>query len=620
MQSINIDRKALNDALSVVRKRLLEFQQPEGFWKGRLSSSALATAVAVGALAKIDSQRHRDLIERGLGWLAANRNSDGGWGDSVLSKSNISATLLCWSAFMMSEDSFRYKKVISQAQAWLTERTGSLKAESIVKALNSEYGGDRTFSVPILTMCSLAGILGRDKKRWCLIKPLPFELAALPYQLFKTLKLSVVSYALPALIAMGQAHFYHYKPANLFRRLLRHLTRRRTLNVLQRIQPAGGGFLEAVPLTGFVVMSLASAGEKTSYIVSKGAKFIVDSARKDGSWPIDTNLATWVTTLSVNALAAGPDFEKELAPARRKQIADWLLAQQYQREHPYTHAAPGGWGWTNLPGAVPDADDTAGALIALGNLGLMDERIERAAANGVKWLLGLQNPDGGIPTFCRGWTKLPFDQSSPDLTAHAITAVSAWLDVLTGSVQKQANQAIERALEYLQREQREDGSWVPLWFGNQFAPGRENPVYGTARVLTALAQLPLRFTSSAAPMIMKSARWLLSVQNENGGWGGAKSIDSSVEETALAVDALTELLYRTTQEFDFDKQLYLPTAAAESAVSEGTSRLIRQIKSADSITPAAIGLYFARLWYYEDLYPYIFALSALQKVQNLCNV
>ncbi len=110
------------------------------------------------------------------------------------------------------------------------------------------------------------------------------------------------------------------------------------------------------------------------------------------------------------------------------------------------------------------------------------------------------------------------------------------------------------------------------------------------------------------------------MQNENGGWGGVKSIDSSVEETALAVDALTELLYRTTQEFDFDKQLYLPTEAAESAVSEGTSWLIRQIKSADSITPAAIGLYFARLWYYEDLYPYIFALSALQKVQNLCNV
>ena len=46
-------------------------------------------------------------------------------------------------------------------------------------------------------------------------------------------------------------------------------------------------------------------------------------------------------------------------------------------------------------------------------------------AEGLKWLLGLQNSDGGIPTFCRGWGTLPFDRSSPDLTAHAIRA---WLD------------------------------------------------------------------------------------------------------------------------------------------------------------------------------------------------
>ncbi len=31
-------------------------------------------------------------------------------------------------------------------------------------------------------------------------------------------------------------------------------------------------------------------------------------------------------------------------------------------------AAPGGWSWTDQPGAVPDADDTAGALLALHQL------------------------------------------------------------------------------------------------------------------------------------------------------------------------------------------------------------------------------------------------------------
>ena len=34
------------------------------------------------------------------------------------------------------------------------------------------------------------------------------------------------------------------------------------------------------------------------------------------------------------------------------------MSCQNQQTHPFTGAAPGGWGWTDLSGAVPDADDT----------------------------------------------------------------------------------------------------------------------------------------------------------------------------------------------------------------------------------------------------------------------
>jgi len=47
---------------------------------------------------------------------------------------------------------------------------------------------------------------------------------------------------------------------------------------------------------------------------------------------------------------------------------DWLLAASIARSIPYTSASPGGWGWSDLSGAVPDVDDTAGALLALGVL------------------------------------------------------------------------------------------------------------------------------------------------------------------------------------------------------------------------------------------------------------
>ena len=109
---------------------------------------------------------------------------------------------------------------------------------------------------------------------------------------------------------------------------------------------------------------------------------------------------------------------------------DWLLACQHRQVHPFTGAAPGGWGWTDLSGAVPDADDTPGALLALAawrdapSCSAADRaRIDAAAAAGIGWLLDLQNRDGGWPTFCRGWGQLPFDRSGADLTAHALRAL-----------------------------------------------------------------------------------------------------------------------------------------------------------------------------------------------------
>src|ERR1051325_7883317 len=156
-------------------------------------------------------------------------------------------------------------------------------------------------------------------------------------------------------------------------------------------------------------MSLVHAPrtEESEAVIAAGARFLVNSVREDGSWPIDTNLATWVSTLSVNALHADPEFG--MGENGREKLLEWLLAQQHRVEHPYTHAAPGGWAWTDLSGGVPDADDTPGALLALARLGCEDDETQEAARAGIVWLLNLQNADGGVPTFCRGWGALPFD-------------------------------------------------------------------------------------------------------------------------------------------------------------------------------------------------------------------
>ena len=309
------------------------------------------------------------------------------------------------------------------------ERQGGLDG------LRRRYGKDKTFVVPIMANCAMAGIVD-----WKEVGVLPFEMACVPQKFYHLVRMPVVSYAIPALVAIGQAKFHFDPPRNPITRWIRKRSIDRSLRVLQRMQPASGGYLEAVPLTSFVVMSLIQSGRADHPVVKNGIEFLIDSFREqDSAWPIDTNLATWVTTLSINAFASQNDNDNvhdEIFERLAERIdLDWLLGCQYQTVHPFTGAAPGGWGWSDLSGAVPDADDTPGAMLALKNLhgtGCFDEkqkrRMETAAEAGVRWLLDLQNRDGGWPTFCRGWGKLPFDRSGADITAHAMRALHRWAD------------------------------------------------------------------------------------------------------------------------------------------------------------------------------------------------
>ena len=590
------DEARLAAALQCATSALLAEMNAAGHWTGELSSSALSTATAVVALAKVDALRHSALVRGGLFWLAENVNTDGGWGDTTRSKSNISTTALCWAAFGAANADDQFRAVVQNAETWLRRKCGAdasdvaWRAAFLPAAIARRYGKDRTFSVPILMTLALSGRLGSDG--WRLIPKLPFELAAMSHRFWGALRLPVVSYALPALIAIGQAIHHHAPTRNPITRVLRALTRKKTLRVLETLQPPNGGFLEATPLTSFVTMSLASMGLASHVVAQKGVEFLITSVRADGSWAIDTNLATWTTTLAIKSLAYQRDT---LTSEQCGNLRAWLTGQQWNMEHPYTHAAPGGWAWTDLPGGVPDADDTPGAVLALKHLGANDPAARTAAFAGIRWLRGLQNGDGGIPTFCRGWGALPFDRSSQDLTAHTLRAWNAWRTEIDPRGRPALVHAMSRGLAYLIRTQREDGAWVPLWFGNEHAPGDENPLYGTAHVVIALRELSGSGMSPALGPATRGAGWIASAQNDDGGWGGVRGVPSSVEETALAIEALAGTSHGAN-------------------VERGVAWLVGRVESGTWREPAPIGFYFAKLWYHERLYPLIWTVGALGRV------
>jgi squalene-hopene/tetraprenyl-beta-curcumene cyclase len=589
-------RSPVETTLNNLRARFLSARVGD-HWEGRLSSSALASATASIAL----SLGGRDeLANRGVAWLMEAQNDDGGWGDTALSLSNISTTALGWAALTVGPAADAQNHV-DRAAAYMERHAGGLDPESLTQAIKRRYGKDHTFSVPILTVLAIAGLLGEHG--WSRVPQLPFELACFPQRWYNLLQLPVVSYALPALIGIGQARHAKNPTKNPVSRIFRDGVRQATLQKLLKIQPSNGGFLEATPLTSFVTMSLIVAGQADHPVACKGLDFLERSVRADGSWPIDTNLSTWLTTLGVNALSAGPG--PTLNVQQRAATSAWLLSQQFREEHLYTGAAPGGWAWTNLPGGVPDADDTAGALLAVRALTDPTPDILEAARLGVLWLVNLQNRDGGIPTFCRGWGALSFDRSSPDLTAHALRAWQRWRLLLPPAESRRVADATGRALRYLESVQRSDGSWAPLWFGNQHAPDDVNLTYGTARVLLALAEL----AADAAPLAEQAAElWLLNAQGTDGGWGGAPGLPSSIEETAVAVSALA---------FRGRRRNIAASDDPARAIMRGIDWLVSATEQGFRTEPSPIGFYFAKLWYFEDLYPLVFSLEALRHVAAL---
>jgi len=524
---VKVSAKTLETMRNALRDRLLAVFHEDGFFEGRLSDSALAVALASLAL---DRGGRAASARRGREWLAQNQNADGGWGDTPDSPSNLATTLL---ALCCLRGEPQCTETGRRAERWLTTRTGGLEPDRITHAVAEFYGRDRTFSGPILSVCASSGLLGPEPAAWRYVMQLPFEAACLPHSVYRWIRLPVVSYALPALIAIGLAR--HRKCPSSFPplRWIRNACAGSALRILKRIQPESGGFLEAIPLTSFVALNLMGAGEKDNPALAPCLDFLDRTQRTDGGWPIDTNLATWTTSLATRALA--DNHSEPSSEAWQGKARAYLLRVQQRERHPFTHAEAGGWGWTYLSGAVPDADDTAAALLALKASGRIDVAVRNAARAGLEWLLSLQNRDGGIPTFCRGWLNLPFDRSCPDITAHALAAFAAWAPELPELV-PHLHRATQRAIDYLAHAQRPDGAWVPLWFGNQAAPQQENPVFGTARVVEGLTQVAqdARVTS----FIKAGVEWLVRARNADGGWGGAAGVSSSIEETALALAAL----------------------------------------------------------------------------------
>jgi squalene-hopene/tetraprenyl-beta-curcumene cyclase len=316
---------------------------------------------------------------------------------------------------------------------------------------------------------------------------------------------------------------------------------------------------------------------------------------------------------------------------------EWLLNTQHNSPSVVTDAPAGGWGSSDAPGAEPNTIATAGTLAILAQAyaqpgAVSRDRMERAAIAGVRWLVEMQNEVGGWPTYCREDAAEPVDGSGIDPTAQSLRALAMWQRIWKAEPRRhphapqsallaRISTSAERGMAYLESQQEEDGSFAALWFGNQHQPEFQNPVMGTAVVLTACAELGLLDSN----VVQRAAAWMMTNQHAEGGWGPPRApVDyssgerdstfrswrenealarfCSVEESAAAVSALVPLAGHSP--------------ALERSVSKGLNWLANAVEQDLHRQPAVIGYYFARIWYYERMYPLAFAAGALSRAMG----
>ncbi|GKZ96109.1 hypothetical protein CBS63078_1975 [Aspergillus niger] len=237
----------------------------------------------------------------------------------------------------------------------------------------------------------------------------------------------------------------------------------------------------------------------------------------------------WDTAFSIQAMVeAGvsmlPEFRSTLEKALKYLDISQLredLADEYRQPR------KGGWPFSTRNNGYIVSDCAAEALKAVLMLQeechfiklISDDRLQDC----VDSLLLMQNPDGGFSSYERTrsstllehlnasevFDRIMVEYSYPECTTAVVTALSLFKQYFPSYRAKEINGVIERAVKYVIKAQRPDGSWYGSW-GVCFT-------YASFFAMQCLELVDQTWQNSSH--VRKCCNFLLSKQKEDGGWG-----------------------------------------------------------------------------------------------------
>ena len=523
----------LDRTLDAAVERLLGLQKEGGWWVGELESNVTMTAQHL-LLHEFLGIRDEETTRRCVNELLARQRPDGLWAIYWGGEPDLAATLESYAALRLAGLDADDER-LAAARRFCEERGG--------------IGGARVFTRIWLALFGLWP--------WDEIPQIPPELVLMkPW-----MPLSVYDFAcwarqtvVPLTVVLHYRPVRNLPPERACHELnLGAAPRKATAGLLsdralawysgQRVQPGreralayaerwiidrqeldgSWGGIQPPWVWSLIALACRGHGLESPY-VSRGLagwkRFMVEE--EDRLRPEACQSPVWDTGLALLALRAADVPAEEPA---LEHAAHWLVAEEIRERGDWTVRRPGlesgGWAFEYDNDLYPDIDDAAIVALALEELGYGRPSVARAC----RWMAGMQSSNGGWGAFdadndAQWLYKIPFcdfgavtDPPSADVTAHVVELLAR---------EEGYEENVRRGIDYLLREQEEDGSWFGRWGVNY--------VYGTGAVLPALRAAGF---APDHPAIRRAVAWLEAHQNADGGFGeDCRSYD--VGEAGLA--------------------------------------------------------------------------------------
>ncbi|MBM3945815.1 MAG: squalene--hopene cyclase [SAR202 cluster bacterium] len=536
-------KRAVDGAVLRTQRYLFDVQKPEGYWWGRLESNATMEAEFL-MLNHFMEVPDRSKWPKLAAYILKQQREDGSWGQYYGAPGDLSTSVECYVALKLTgvpagklemrkaKDFILSRGGVSQTRVftkiWLA-LLGQWPWEGVPAMLPEMTLLPSWFPVNLYNFSSWARatvvpimILMTQRP----VRPLPPE-ADVPELFPDGLDRRQYFLRRPNRLLSWKTIFWGLdKGLRVYEALPvkpgREYAVRRAKEWIVQHQEADGSWGGIQPPWVYSLMALKTLGhELDDPVVARGLKgFEAFAIEDEETLSVQACVSpTWDTCLTMIALQ-----DSGLAPDHPvlKRAAEWLMGLEIRKRGDWAvrvknQVEPSGWAFEFANDWYPDVDDTAEVLIALMRTRLDGEReddkraaIKRATA----WLLHMQSRNGGWAAFDKDnqqgvVTQIPFsdfgetlDPPSEDVTAHVLEAFGR-----AGSPAASHPQ-VKKGLDYLWKEQRQDGPWFGRWGVNY--------VYGCGAVLPALESLGQDMSD---PRVMKAVTWLVDHQNPDGGWG-----------------------------------------------------------------------------------------------------